>query len=136
MPINIPGGVGHWVFIIVNNVARTIEYYDPLSLSEHFAEHIRAMQQFIDDQRKHQRALPRWNQLELFTASSDSYRLSRVLCPLQTNGHDCGLFMLKMIAHMLTNESGAWGFDQGDLPALRDELLVGLARMQPPWLRR
>ena len=136
VPINIPGAVGHWVFIIVNNVARTIEYYDPSSLSEHFAEHIFAMQQCIDDQRKHQRALPRWNQLELFTASSDSYRLSRVRCPLQTNGHDCGLFMLKMIAHMLTNESGAWGFDQGDLPALRGELLVGLARMQPPWLRR
>ena len=136
VPINIPGGAGHWVFIIVNNVARTIKYYDPLPFSEHFAQHIRAMQQCIDDQRKHQRSNPRWNHLELFTDSSDSYHPSRVRCPLQTNGHDCGLFMLKMIAHMLTNESGAWGFDQGDLPALRDELLVGLARMQPPWLRR
>ena len=72
--------------------------------------------------------------LALFEFASHHYDARIAECPAQRNGYDCGLFMLKMLAHELTNASSVWGFAQGDMPAVREQFLLGLATIEPPWL--
>ena len=138
VPINIPEFPKHWVFVIVDNRQQTIKYFDSFMHAgrpQYFERHTANVRRYIDDQRRaYAQASSSSRQLALFDFASHHYDASIAECPAQRNGFDCGLFMLKMIAHELTNASSACDFAQGDMPAVREQFLLGLATIQPPWL--
>lgn len=103
IPVNMKGI--HWLFVVINNKTKEIEYYD--SLGDTSAKHVGNV-------------LNGLVQLE----TGQEYYLNVKQFPKQTNGFDCGVFMLQGIKLLLENKYPE--FESGEIPNQRKLMVLEL----------
>lgn len=111
-----PGGVGHWVLVEVQHIARKVIVRDSLSM-------------YTANSPKLRTVITNYTKACLWDTSSEArdWVWETVSCPQQENGIDCGVFAIVMALHLCANHEIPDSFDA----SVWRRVLLALAQAKP-----
>ena len=109
IPINLPNA--HWMLAVVNIKEKLLQFYD--SLAANGTEYLNNLRKLIGDYVMDMRA-EYGATIEVDVQTWDIQNMEAVR---QSNGYDCGMFMLKYVEHLWKDEP--MQFTQADFPEFR-----------------
>ncbi len=107
MPLHV--GNNHWTLLVADIDKRTLSYYDSLSLRP---------PEVIEELQAHLKKIALHENVEL---AANDFTLVNEPCPQQSNGYDCGVFVLLAAKH--TIEGTPLEYSQRDAPYMRLKIL-------------
>ena len=116
IPVNIRNA--HWALIVVRMSAKTVSYYD--SMNGDGSAYFDAILRYLEDESKGDPALDK----EPWTFDRLKWKCLNVKTPQQTNGYDCGIFVIQL-ADLLSLDIPLL-FGQADMAIVRRRLLSSI----------
>lgn len=116
IPVNIRNT--HWTLIVVRMLAKTVSYYD--SMNGDGSAHFEIILRYLEDESKGDVALDK----EPWTFDRRKWKSINVKTPQQTNGYDCGVFVIQL-ADLLSLDIPLL-FGQADMAVVRRRLLSSI----------
>ncbi|KAJ7275583.1 hypothetical protein B0H12DRAFT_1228041 [Mycena haematopus] len=119
----------HWVLAIIDIPRQRLHFFDSLASSRHWRRDLRDIMTLVT--RMVVLSNRKGHSLPVSTAEEPwaAYPMFEVNHPKQTNGYDCGVWVLSVMAAAMRGFGGAEIYE-GDIPALR-ELLANHVRALP-----
>lgn len=111
----------HWALAVVNIPRQRFEYYESFGEGDILGV-LPRLRRWIQDEHQDKR------QTSLDVSEWTDYIPMRGEIPHQTNGYDCGAFIVQYATHVVkrAHHDGAFPFTQRDMPCLRKRMLLAI----------